>query len=147
MRKSIIADIIAFVFILLFTYAAASKLLDFTKFRAQLGLSPLLTAFAGWVAWLVPMIEIGISFILFSPRFRLVGFFASFSLMTMFTTYIIVITRFADFVPCSCGGVLQNMSWDQHIIFNLFFIIAGLIGIIQQCKLYGPPDTLITSFS
>ena len=130
MRKSIITDTIAASFVFLFVYAAFSKIMDYHKFKVQLGQSPLLTAFAGWVAWVIPTIEIAIALILATNKFRLVGLYASFSLMTMFTAYIIAITKFSDYIPCSCGGILQKMTWSQHLIFNCIFVVLALIGIL-----------------
>ena len=77
---------ICLLFILLFVYAAVSKLLDFENFQVQLGQSPLLSAFTGWVSWGVPLTEILISIALLLPKYRLVGLFAAFSLMVLFTT-------------------------------------------------------------
>lgn len=128
------AEIIAFLFIVLFMYAAVSKLMDYEKFRAQLGQSPLLTAFAGWVSWGVPAIEILIAGMLAVPRLRLVAFYASFSLMVMFTAYITVILQFSDYVPCSCGGVLQDMSWTTHLVFNIGFVLLALAGIFLYAR-------------
>jgi len=130
MKKAIITEIIAALFILLFVYAATSKLMDYSKFRSQLGQSPMLSDFAGWVVWAIPLTEILISFILVSTRFRTLGLYASFSLMTLFTGYIIAITRFSTYVPCSCGGVLQHLSWSQHLVFNIFFMLLALIAIL-----------------
>ncbi len=61
MKKYYVAEAISVAFILLFVYAAASKLIDFHDFQVQLGKSPLLTAFAWQVALLIPCIEIAIS--------------------------------------------------------------------------------------
>jgi uncharacterized membrane protein YphA (DoxX/SURF4 family) len=130
----LVAETIAFLFILLFMYAAIAKLMDYEKFRAQLGQSPLLTAFAPWVAWGVPGIEIVISAMLAIPRFRLVAFYAAFGLMVMFTAYIVVILQFSDYIPCSCGGVLQDLSWTQHLVFNIVFVLLGLAGIFLYSK-------------
>ena len=127
-------EIIVALLILLFIYASASKLLDYQKFRVQLGQSPLLTALAGWVSWVIPSLEIIISIMLAFPKSRLIGLYASFSLMVMFTAYIIAITKFSDYVPCSCGGVLQNMSWNQHLVFNIGFVLLAVAGIILHSK-------------
>jgi uncharacterized membrane protein YphA (DoxX/SURF4 family) len=132
--REVIVEIICFLFILLFVYAAASKLLDYQKFRVQLGQSPMLTAFAGWVAWLVPAVEIIISVMLAVPRWRLPGLYAAFSLMVMFTAYIIAITQFSEYVTCSWGGVLQNMGWNQHLVLNVLFIVSGLLAIVFHGK-------------
>lgn len=45
--KNIILETVCLLLVLLFVYAAISKLLDFENFRIQLGQSPLLSAFAG----------------------------------------------------------------------------------------------------
>ncbi|HMJ70499.1 MAG TPA: MauE/DoxX family redox-associated membrane protein [Cyclobacteriaceae bacterium] len=133
-RKEILIDIISALFVVLFVYAAASKLLEYQKFRVQIGQSPLLTAFAGTVAWLVPAIEIIVAMLLSMLRFRLPGLYASFGLMVMFTAYIIVITRFSDYVPCSCGGVLEKLSWNGHLVFNLVFVAIGAVAILYYPK-------------
>ncbi len=128
--KSIFLNSICLLYILLFVYAAVSKLLDFENFRVQLGQSPLLSAFAGWVSWGVPISELFISLLLILPRYRFIGLFAAFSLMTMFTAYIYIILNYSSFVPCSCGGVLQKMTWDQHLIFNGAFLILATLAIL-----------------
>jgi uncharacterized membrane protein YphA (DoxX/SURF4 family) len=133
--KRIGVGMISILFVLLFVYAAASKSMDFEKFSLQLHKSPLLTRHAGLMVWTVPLTEIGIALMLLSERFRLLGLYSSFSLMVMFTGYIFIITRFSPDTPCSCGGVLQHLSWDQHLVFNLGFVALGALGVI----LY-PPD-------
>lgn len=133
-RKSTVVEIICFLFILLFMYAAASKLIDYEKFRVQLGQSPMLTAFAGWVAWIIPTIEIIISLMLAFRKWQLFGLYAAFSLMVVFTGYIIVITKFSDYIPCSCGGILQDMTWNQHLVFNIAFVVLGITGIILSSQ-------------
>lgn len=129
-EKSIIVEVTCFLFIALFVYAATSKLIDYQKFRIQLGQSPLLTAFAGLIAWAIPISEIGISIMLAWPKLRLTGLYLAFGLMVIFTGYIIAITKFSDYVPCSCGGVLQNMSWNEHLFFNIGFVLLALTGIL-----------------
>ncbi|MEP7257955.1 MAG: MauE/DoxX family redox-associated membrane protein [Flavitalea sp.] len=130
MKKETILNIIASLFIFLFIYAAVSKMADYQKFRVQLGQSPMLTAFAPLVAWLTPSIEVIIAIMLATQRWRLSALYASFSLMVMFSAYIIAITRFSEYVPCSCGGILEKMNWNQHLVFNMGFVALALIGIL-----------------
>lgn len=130
MPRKITVDIVVFLYILLLVYAALTKLLDYQKFVIQLGQSPILTRHAILLAWAVPFIELAISALLILPRTRLSGLYAAFSLMVMFTTYIILASRFSDYVPCSCGGVLEDMTWTQHLIFNGVFILLGLAAIL-----------------
>ena len=130
MKKGWFVEFISAVFILLFVYASLTKLQDFEKFRVQLGKSPIITSFAGLVAWSIPSIEILVALTLAIKRLQLIGLYASFSLMVMFSAYIVAILKFSDYIPCSCGGILQNMTWMQHLLFNLLFVILGAFAIL-----------------
>lgn len=134
MKKAVIIEIIAFVFIVLFVYAAGNKLVDIQKFRVQIGQSPLLTEIAPFISWFIPGAEILIAIMLAVVRFRLMGLYASFTLMVIFTAYIIIILNFSKHIPCSCGGVLEKLGWAEHLIFNIAFVILGLAGIILESK-------------
>lgn len=140
-----IVEIISYLFVLLFVYAAVSKLLDFENFQVQLGQSPLLSAFAGTISWIVPLSELVIASMLIAPRFRKIGLYAAFTLMVMFTTYIFIILNYSAFVPCSCGGVLEKMGWKEHLVFNLFFVLLVLGGIVLYSKKTGSPFLKHTS--
>ena len=129
MKRKFIVEGISVLFVLLFVYASVSKLIDFQKFRVELGKSPLLTAHAGWFAAGVPVLEICLSVLLAVDRMRMIGLYAAFSLMVMFTTYIVIILNFTDYVPCTCGGLLQNMTWGQHLAFNIVFILLAATAI------------------
>lgn len=133
--KMIILDTICVLFIFLFIYAAVSKWIDFQRFKVQIGQSPILTDFSKWIPWFVPMLEMGISFLLFLPAGRRIGLYAAFSLMAIFSGYIILIKWFSPFTPCSCGGILQNMNWNQHLVFNLIFIGIAVTGVILESRL------------
>ncbi|MFD2871999.1 MauE/DoxX family redox-associated membrane protein [Mucilaginibacter ximonensis] len=123
-------DVIAFLFIFLFVYAAISKLIDFQQFEVQLDKSPVLTGLSRPVKWLVPGVELLISMLLVFSKRRLLGFYAAFSMMVMFTAYIIIILNFSSYIPCSCGGILESMNWHQHLWFNLCFVGLGVLSIL-----------------
>lgn len=120
---------VAILHIMLFTYAAISKILDFQNFRAQLGQSPLLSIFAEVVSIAVPSIEILLSVLLMIPKIRIRALQYSCFLMFMFTVYIVMILNFTSFIPCSCGGVLEKLGWSEHLIFNIIFVVLGLSAI------------------
>lgn len=138
MRRKITIEIITSLFVFLFVYAALAKLLDYEKFAVQLGQSPMLTHLAAHIAWLIPVVELLIAMFLLIPKTRLTGLYASFGLMTMFTTYIFIAFKFSAHVPCSCGGILESMGWAQHMIFNIAFMVLALGGIL----VYGKPETM-----
>ena len=121
-------------FILLFSYASVSKLLDFETFETQLGQSPLLSAYAGTVSVGIIVIELLASSLLIFQKTRLIGLYLSFFLMMIFTTYIIVILNFSPYIPCSCGGVLQELSWQNHLFFNGAFIILIITSLLLNYR-------------
>ena len=130
MKRTITLEVICFLFIFLFVYAAVSKLAEYETFTVQLGQSPLVTAFAHWIAWAIPALEILISILLIIPKTRLMALYACLSLMTMFTTYIVCILTLSVYVPCSCGGILESLGWAEHLIFNVAFLVLSIIGIV-----------------
>jgi uncharacterized membrane protein YphA (DoxX/SURF4 family) len=134
MTRKIVLDIALFLYILLFVYAAISKLIDYQKFSVQLGQTPVLTNYAGLLAWSVPALELVIALLLVVPGTRLAGWYGAFGMMIMFTTYIIVASKFTDYVPCSCGGVIQHMTWSEHLIFNLCFLMLGVTAIFLYSR-------------
>lgn len=145
MKKLTYINIICSCFITLFLYASISKLLDLETFKAQLEKSPLLSDFPGLVSWVIPATEIIIVLFLFTSQHRLKALYASLVLMCLFTIYIIIILNFSTNIPCSCGGVLSIMKWDDHLIFNLFFIALAIIGIILHQNPFKRNTTLTTS--
>lgn len=128
--KNCIIEVICLLYILLFVYASVSKILDFENFKVQLGQSPLISAFASWISWLIPTIEIIIALALISQKFRSIALLCAFALMTMFTAYIFIILHYSSFVPCSCGGILEKMGWKEHLVFNLVFLLFSVIAIL-----------------
>ena len=128
--STIIMEAIAILFVLLFVYAAISKILEYDKFVSQIGQSPLLTYFASWTPAFVIGTELLIAMMLASARWKLAGMYAAYALMLMFTAYIIAILQFSTFIPCSCGGILERLGWTEHLVFNLSFVALALAGII-----------------
>ena len=125
MSKSRWINICTSILIAIFTYAAISKLMDFHSFRRQLFLSPLLNPFGGFVAWFIPFSELVAVWLLFSLKNRILGFYFSFSLMVLFTSYIYYILHFSAEIPCSCGGLLQHMGWKVHLVFNTILLMIS----------------------
>lgn len=129
--------VITALLIILFSYTAISKLIAFQVFNSQLAMQPLPT----WAVWplavLIPISELVATGLLLVKTTRLWGLYASAALMSLFTGYMgAVVAGFFEKMPCSCGGVLQQMGFELHLAFNLFFLTITLIGIyiIHQMK-------------
>jgi len=128
--KIFIVEVICLLYILLFVYAAVSKVLDFENFLIQMGQSPILSSFAGWMAIFIPFLEIGISFLLMFRSLKFWGLLFSFLLMFLFSLYIYIMLYYSSYVPCSCGGILEKMTWKQHLVFNIFFTVLAVVAFL-----------------
>lgn len=137
--------IIVSLLVLLWIYTAFSKLSDLRDFKQQLYNQSFNPDFAGMLLWLIPGIEITATLLLCFIRTRLSGLLLSTVLMLLFTGYIgLVLTGHYDRIPCSCGGVLKDLGWKAHLLFNIFFLVIALSGTYIQLKLlkYGKEDAL-----
>jgi len=117
-------------FIILFVYAAVSKLIDFENFQVQIAQSPLLSAFATPIAYGVVVGELLIALMLCFTKSRTLGLYLFLGFMTAFTVYIYLILNYSPFVPCSCGGVLEKMGWTEHLWFNIGVCVVAVGGIV-----------------
>jgi hypothetical protein len=133
-KKNALLEIISSLLIILFIYTALSKLSNYNNFTAQLSKSPFITSYANSIAWSIPAVEILISLLLVFKRTRLIGLYASFFIMSLFTAYLIIMLNFSYHIPCSCGGVLQYLSWNAHIAFNAFFIAIAAAGVLLKAN-------------
>jgi hypothetical protein len=131
-RPLLAADIICGLFIFLFVYTALSKLNTLPQFRAVLQQSPLLSNRSQFFSLAIPVTEIVISLLLLFPRSRSWGLYGAFALMLTFTLYITYMINYTPQLPCSCGGVLKQLTWQQHLVFNIVFTLLSLTGILLR---------------
>ena len=130
MKKETILKFICGLIAALFFYAAFSKLIDYDKSVGEMRNQIFSAAIANILAWLIPTIEVILTFLLLFPNTRKIALWASLFLLSAFTLYIgVVMTRIFGRIPCSCGGILKNMSYGTHLIFNLFFVSLALLGL------------------
>ena len=126
-KKTGITTFISIFFILLFCYAAISKIMDFEKFQIQMTESPLLSTFAGFLPYVLVISEFIIAGLLCYRITQNAGLLASFILMLFFTGYIAHMLLTSENLPCSCGGILEKMSWTQHLYFNIGCAVLAAI--------------------
>lgn len=134
-KKSIIPDIAAPLLILLFAYAATTKLMIYNKFVIQIGQSPILQGISPYLAWLVPSVELIVCILLLLPMWRLFGFYAATILMAVFTLYVVAILSLSVEIPCSCGGILNLLGWKSHLVFNILFTSIALAGLLVEKRI------------
>ena len=139
--------------IFLFAYTAVSKLtlfsysgpfswenfkfIDVSAFEGAMFKSPVLRPYVHELAWMIPSIEIATCVLLLFRKTKIVGYYLSLLLLTLFTAYIIYILKaYPHNLPCVCGGVISLMSWTQHLIFNYFFIVITVRAIYLMLPLH-----------
>ena len=132
--KKWIVDIVCVLLILLWVYAASSKLFNYSAFREQLTFSPFLRGVAKIVSIAIPAAELLATLLLTVMNKRIYGLLASLILLIVFTGYIAGMLLSGVHLPCSCGGVISSLSWKGHLAFNLFFLAITIVAILLEKK-------------
>lgn len=122
--KNIKFELICTLFILLWTYSGLTKYIEHEKFITSLKASSITAPAAKMISWFIPSTELIAAFCLLMPVFRRVGIWLSSITMICFTLYIGYMLLFVPNLPCSCGGLIEQMSWETHLWFNI-----GLLGL------------------
>ncbi|ANI89389.1 hypothetical protein A9P82_08840 [Arachidicoccus ginsenosidimutans] len=129
MKKQQFITFISALLIILWVYAAGSKLWFYAAFKTQLARQPL----PGWsipvLSWLLPLVElIAVALLSFQKTLR-IGLLLSFLLLLAFAVYVgLGLAHVFNKVPCNCGGILGKMEWGSHFIFNICFTIVAFWG-------------------
>ena len=129
-----------YLLIFLFAYTAFSKLnlfsysapfswetfrfIDLAAFQNAMFKSPVLQPYVTGLSYIIPLSELALCLLLLFNRTKTAGYFFSLCLLSFFTLYIIYILQVhPGHLPCVCGGVVSLLSWPQHLLFNLFFML------------------------
>src|SRR5690606_20281136 len=121
-------------------------------FHSTLLRQPFPNGWADVLFWLLPLLELLAAVLIAWPRktsgratrtarasrsiprladhpLRL-GFALSTFLMLAFTLFILFgVLGWYDKRPCGCGSVISGLSWEQHLWFNLAFLILSAVGL------------------
>jgi hypothetical protein len=127
MKSNIYIGMVQFFLVALFTYTAVTKALNFENFQLTMKLVPVIDHYADLLSVLVPVAEAVTVVCLLT--YRRLGLALSAVLMAAFTLYVAYVLYFSPNTPCSCGGIIKQLSWKQHLVFNsaatLSAILAG----------------------
>ncbi|MBI1780617.1 MAG: hypothetical protein HYR66_04535 [Sphingobacteriales bacterium] len=124
----------SYLLIFLFTYTGISKLIDHDTFKASILQSPAIRNQEAIISWLIPVTELLIVAMLLLNKYRHAGLVFSLVLMITFTAYIGYMLLFIPSLPCSCGGILKELSWSNHLLFNSFVIVLILISLFSNTR-------------
>lgn len=133
-RKELLFHLVSWLYIALYAYTAIEKIIAHARFETTLRHSVLIGDFAGFVSWAVPITELAICVLLVLPWMQRLGLWAATGLMGLFTLYIGYMLLFAEKLTCECGGFISDLSWQQHLVFNLVFILLGAYALYGQYR-------------
>lgn len=130
--RKIISEIFVYLIALLWLYTSVYKFLQIDNSITQMTDSPLIASFAVWFGYGLPIVELALFILLLFTKTRKYALIGSVALLAIFTAYIIVILNFyrAE-TPCTCGGIISKLSWNNHIYFNLTFLLMGVYALIE----------------
>lgn len=120
---------------LLFAYAAVSKLCAYEESKREMMNQVFPANIALILTWLVPVTELTLAAGLIINKFSFKALLASCLLLIVFTLYIaIAMSGSFGRIPCSCGGILEDMSYSAHMVFNLIFIVMAILAIALETQ-------------
>lgn len=128
------AEVVAGLLVFLFLYTALTKLYDVSGFAGAMRHNFLLFPYVDILKWLVPITELIIGALLFIPQTRRKGLVASAILLSIFSIYIGYMLISNSELPCTCGGIIEKMSWKQHLVFNMVMIAISIVAWARHQK-------------
>jgi hypothetical protein len=120
-----------YLLVFLFTYTGVSKIINHATFEVTLLQSPLARDYKTIISWIIPVIELIIVGLLLLEKSRRLGLLLSLLMMLIFTCYIAYMVLFIPNLPCSCGGILKELSWNSHLLLNSFIIVSIIISLFS----------------
>ena len=132
MAKRIFVEAVYVLLVVLFAYTATAKLMNIFDFRGQLMGHSLIGHKAKYLVYAIPIAELVTVLLLLIPSTRIKGLYVSLGLLVVFSIYILLMLLLGDNLPCTCGGVLQELTWTQHIFFNGGFIAITIFAIVEE---------------
>ncbi|TCD28626.1 hypothetical protein EZ456_04350 [Pedobacter psychrodurus] len=126
----LVLDLVIYLYILLFFYTAFSKMITYSSFVKILSELPLIGWMHLFLASFIIVLEVLFGLLLIFPKTRIKGLWVSLFLMVCFTIYLGYHIMVRSKLPCSCGGVISGMTWPQHFLFNIAFILMAIIGLL-----------------
>jgi hypothetical protein len=139
MKRILSIEIISSVLIFLYVYTAISKLSSRIAFEKTLARLPMISNLSVFLSFAIPLAELLIVLLLLFRLSRQLGLYLSLTALIVFTLYLSYIISSPGHLPCSCGGIISQLSWKGHVVFNLTFILLNIIAL----RVYKKNITLI----
>jgi len=130
--RELIIMLINIILASLFAYTAYEKIMDHERFRDGISRVQIIGSYSLFISWAVPIVEVLIALLITIPAMSRIGLWSFFGLMIIFSVYILIALIWASKLPCHCGGVIETLTWTEHLWFNTGFILLSLIAICLE---------------
>lgn len=134
--------------VVLFAYTGVTKLITVREFAGTMWDVNFLHPYIDFLMYFIPLVELLTAALLSVSSItiarttiptRKIGLYLSAILMFAFSIYIASMIRLYNpqDLPCSCGGIVSQLNWHQHLYFNMsmFMLSVAAIVIVTKNKL------------
>jgi hypothetical protein len=115
-------------------YSGVDKLIHFDEFVVNFSKSPFAPSeFINEVAFCVVGTELGICFLCFFNKFQKLACLLFMIISFIFSGYVFLMITYSPYLPCSCGGLINFLTWNEHLVLNILLTtISGYATIISE---------------
>jgi len=118
------------ILVILFAYSGMVKYTDYNGFTSAMYNQPFSQSLTELLIYTLPVTELITSVLLVVNFTRLAGIIVALLQMIVFTVYTaMVLLNYYDAVPCACGGFIQDLSWQQHLLLNVSLTCLCIIAL------------------
>lgn len=127
MKRSILIDkrtiwvgILSGILYLFWIFITFLKVRNLQQFDWDMDAQPLPNSWTPFLVWGLSILHIAIAISLIPDRTRLMGVYATYTLLSIYIIYIVLV-RFKALgpAPCSCTWINKDFSYWQTVLFNL----------------------------
>ncbi|GAA5038956.1 hypothetical protein GCM10011506_37460 [Marivirga lumbricoides] len=127
-RAATVKNVYTLLISFLFLVAIFKQMLRKDEFINSLYQSSILSqSYIEEISLINPIALIIILLLILIPKYRDTGVILSVFLMLNYTIYLILLLRLSQSRPCSCAGVFEFLSIEQHILLNGIILGIGMI--------------------
>lgn len=133
--KHFINVLASVVYVGLYLYTGANKLLQFAYFEQSIESQPLPAPVIAAVKWTLPVVLLVVPVLILIPKTYKWGLRAATSLMFVFTVYVTLAWMGAfDNQPCTCAGISASISMGEHVVIDSIALLLGTLAILFEDK-------------
>lgn len=133
-KTLILKNILAFFIMSLLLYSVIIKISDMKDFEISLQKSPIIPfELVDVLKYTIPILELIIAMYFFFNE-KIFFLIASF-LFLIFGGYVYLMINHIHYAPCGCGGVIEQLSWQGHLLLNWGISLAAFACFLYLHKL------------